>query len=71
MTKLREIRQKKGISMVDLAKLTGIPYRTIQDLDSGSMDINRTSAAKLYLIAKALGTKMEHLIELDNLQGKM
>lgn len=63
MTKLREIREKQGLSIAELSKRTGIPYRTIQDLDTGALSINKSAAVNVYKISKVLRVKMESLID--------
>lgn len=63
MSNLRDMRIKREISITDLSKITGIPYRTLQDIELGNISINNTKAINVYKIAKALGVKMESLIE--------
>lgn len=60
--KLRELRQAKGISLKELADLTNIPYRTLQDIESGH--IEKTKYENLYLVADALGCKVEDIVNL-------
>mgnify|MGYP003307869468 CR=1 FL=1 len=57
------IMEDKKISPVQLANMTGIPYRTIQDYYYGNMSINKASAINVYKIANALEVNMEDLIE--------
>ena len=64
---LKELRTKKGYSLVELSKITDIPYRTLQDLEYGKIDINKTASGRLYKLSKALGVKMETLIDKENL----
>lgn len=35
MQSIQEIRKRTGLSMADFARKLGIPYRTIQDWESG------------------------------------
>lgn len=67
MNNLKELRTKRNISMTELSKLTGIPYRTLQDLELGNHSINNAKAINLYKIAKALGVKMESLLDRDDM----
>lgn len=64
MTNLRERRTNRGLSQSELAKLANVNYRTLQDYEQGSKDINRIAAITLYRIAKALDCKIEDLLEL-------
>lgn len=36
LTKIREVRQKKGLQIKEIADMLSAPYRTIQDWDSGA-----------------------------------
>lgn len=36
LTRIREVRQKKGLQIKEIADMLGAPYRTIQDWDSGA-----------------------------------
>ena len=69
--KLKELRIKRELSLKTLSELTNIPYRTLQDIEHGKISINNTSSINLYKISKALGVKMESLIDLENLQATM
>lgn len=57
------VMEDKGINPAQLSRITGLPYRTIQDYYYGNMSINRASAINVYKIAEALEVKMEDLIE--------
>lgn len=54
---LRTIRNSKNITQHQLAKLTGIPYRTIQSIESRN-DCKVSTAKKL---AKALNVTLDEL----------
>lgn len=60
--KLREIREAKGITLTQVAELTNIPYRTLQDIESGK--IEKTKYENLYLVADALGCLVDELVAL-------
>ena len=60
--KLREIRTAKGMTLTQVAELTNIPYRTLQDIESGK--IEKTKYENLYLVADALGCSVDELVEL-------
>ncbi|MBQ9993692.1 MAG: helix-turn-helix transcriptional regulator [Clostridia bacterium] len=55
--KLKEIRNEKGISVPKLVELTGIPRRTIQEIEKRG-DCLVSNAKKL---ADALGVTLEEL----------
>lgn len=52
------------MSQSELANKAEINVRTIQHYEQGFRDINKTSALTLYKLARALGTKMENLLQL-------
>lgn len=60
--KLREIRTAKGMTLTQVAELTNIPYRTLQDIESGK--IEKTKYENLYLVADALGCSVDELVAL-------
>ena len=55
---LREIREKQGISVPKLAELSGVPRRTIQDLELRG-DCMISTALKL---TKALGVTLNDIV---------
>ena len=57
MLNLREIRLKKGISVPKLAELSGVPRRTIQDIEKRG-DCMLSTAQKL---AHALNVSLEEI----------
>ena len=62
-TRLDLLRQARELTQAGLAKLTGIPFRTIQDYCQGRKKILNVSIDRVYKLAKALGCKMEDLID--------
>lgn len=63
MSKLKEIREKKNMSQTQLAKLSGINLRTIQDYEQDKRSINKAQLATVYALAQTLDCTMEELIE--------
>lgn len=63
MTKLKVMREKTSLSQSQLAKLTGIHYRTLQYYEQGVMDFDRARIDKILSAALALNCRLEDLIE--------
>lgn len=63
MSVLKELRLKKNMSQLDLAKSCNISVRCIQDYEQGRRKLNSAESERVYNIAKALNTRMEVLIE--------
>ena len=62
-TNLKKIRKKSGLSQSQLAIVTDIPVRTIQQYEQRQKDINKARAEYLIKFAKALYCDPEDLIE--------
>ena len=62
-TNLKRFRTSYGCSQSELSKLSGVSLRSIQMYEQRNKDINKASADTLYRISKALGCKIEDLIE--------
>ena len=62
-TKLKQLRQRAGISQNDLAELSGVPKRTIQQYEQRQKSINKAQAEYLIMLARALRCNVEELIE--------
>lgn len=62
-TKLKQIRQRSGLSQSELAELSGIPVRTIQQYEQRQKSINKAQAEYLIILARALNCSAEDLIE--------
>lgn len=60
---INEILTSSGMTKYRLAKLSGIPYATLNDICSGKTRIEKCSGETLYKLAKALSVSMETLIE--------
>lgn len=67
MSKLKELRKAQGLTQKDLAYLTGVNQRLIQDYEQGRKNINGAAGARLYRLAKALLCNIEDLLELDQI----
>lgn len=60
---LNIIIRQRGMTKYKVAKLSGVPHATLNDLCSGKSRIEKCSAETLYRIAKVLNVSMESLIE--------
>ena len=60
---LKELLEKKGLSIMDCCKMSGIAYSTLMDLVKGKTRIEKSSAEVVYKLAKVLGVSMEELVE--------
>lgn len=61
---LKEYRTKADLSQAQLAEISGVSVRMIQYYEQGVKDINKASGETLYKLSRALGCKMEDLLEL-------
>lgn len=66
MSKLKKARLEAGLSQSQLAKISDLKLRTIQSLESGARDINKTQAGNVYKLSKFLNCTMEELLEQDD-----
>ena len=71
MKNLQRIRKSSGMSQAQLSNASGVSLRSIQCYEQGVKDINRAEGLSLYKLSKALGCRMEQLLELDVLQPPM
>lgn len=62
-TNLKLLRQKAGLSQRELAELSDIPVRTIQQYEQRQKNINKAHAEYIIILAKILCCKVEDLIE--------
>ena len=64
-TRLRRQRLAAGLSQSELADRAGVNIRNIQQYEQRAKDINRAAAASLQSLARALGCRIEELLEPD------
>lgn len=62
-TNLKLLRQNVGLSQRELADLSGVPVRTIQQYEQRQKNINKAQAEYLVMLAKVLCCKVDELIE--------
>ena len=62
-TNLKLLRQRAGLSQSELATLSAVPLRTIQQYEQRQKDINKARAEYLIMLSKTLCCSAEDLIE--------
>ena len=60
---IKDILQIKNMSMYRLAKDSGVPYTTIQEIISGKVKVEKCSAETIYKIAQVLDVQMEEILQ--------
>lgn len=63
MSKLKEMREKRGLTQAALADKSDINVRTLQCYEQGIKDINKAAAISVYKLAQALRCAVEDLID--------
>ena len=61
--RINEIIVQSGITKYRLAKISGVPHATLNDLCSGKSQIEKCSGETLYRLSKALEISIEMLLE--------
>lgn len=64
--KIREARENKNISLIQLAELTGIDRHRLMAIEELSVD--KINAAEVILIAKTLEIQIEELFLIQNVE---
>lgn len=62
-SKLKTIRENRGVSQTELAKLSGVHLRSIQMYEQKVNDIDKAQAQTLYKLSRVLGCSIEDLLE--------
>lgn len=62
-TKLKRIRENRGISQSELARMSGVKLRSIQMYEQKVNDIDKAQARTLYKISRVLGCNIEDILE--------
>ena len=60
---INEIMHQKHLSKYRVAKNSGIPYMTLNDICNGKTKLDKCSADTVYKLAKELDVTMEELLE--------
>ena len=61
---IQDALKQKNMSIYRLAKLSGVPYATMNDICNGKAKLEKCSAETIYRIARTLGVSMEELLAL-------
>lgn len=62
-TNLKRLRKNRGLSQKELADITSIPVRTIQQYEQRQKNINKAQANYIFLLAQALSCSPKDLLE--------
>lgn len=62
-TNLKRLRKSAGFSQRELAEMSGVPLRTIQQYEQRQKHINKAQAEYLVMLAKALYCEIDALLE--------
>lgn len=65
-TKLKQKRQKRGITQKELSSLSGVSIRAIQQYEQRVKDIDKAQARSVYKIAQAISCPLEDLLEFSD-----
>lgn len=68
MSRLKELRKNKQLNQKELAEMAGVTLKALQAYEQNYRPLERASALDVYQIAKALGTTIEDLLELESLK---
>lgn len=61
--RLKTIRENRGLSQAELAKLSGVKLRSIQMYEQKINDIDKAQARTVYKLSRTLGCTIEDLLE--------
>ena len=64
-TNLHRLRKTAGLTQKELADLSGVNIRTLQQYEIGTKDINKASGATINSLALALRCNFYDVMELD------
>lgn len=69
--KLQEVRKSKGLTQKELAALSSVNIRTIQQYENGARNIEGATLETLCNISLALGVKVYDILESEQLKIKL
>lgn len=67
---INALLEERGITKYRLAKKSGVPHATLNDICSGKTSIGKCSAETIYRIARILDISMESLVREDFIQSE-
>lgn len=67
-TNLKRLRKAAGFSQRELAEISGVPLRTIQQYEQRQKNINKAQVEYLVMLAKALCCEVDALLEKNGVQ---
>lgn len=61
--RLKKLRESRGLSQSELAKISGVSLRSIQMYEQRVNDIDKAQAQTIYKLSRVIGCAMEDLLE--------
>lgn len=61
--RLKNLRESRGLSQTELAKISGVSLRSIQMYEQRVNDIDKAQAQTIYKLSRVIGCSMEDLLE--------
>ena len=61
--RLKKMRESRGLSQSELAKISGVSLRSIQMYEQRVNDIDKAQAQTIYKLSRVIGCSMENLIK--------
>lgn len=68
--KLRDYREKAGLSRSQLAEKAGVSVRLLERYEQGARDFNKAQVGVVLALSKALGVAVEDLIDEQDKSGR-
>lgn len=62
-TRLQSCRKKAGLTQPELSEKSGVNLRTLQQYELGTKNINKASVQNVIALARALGCKLQDILE--------
>ena len=59
---IQDALKQKNMSIYRLAKVSGVPYATVNDICNGKAKLEKCSAETVYRLARTLDVSMEELL---------
>ena len=60
---MKKLRESRGLSQTELAKISGVSLRSIQMYEQRVNDIDKAQAQTIYKLSRVIGCSMEDLLE--------